>query len=267
MSSSTVMRSLFPSLETGADFLRTIARIAVSDGIRYTLFAGTAWLLGYVWLRPRWVRRKILPANPARQDVWREVRYSLRTVVIYGVVGVTTIWATQRGWTRLYLDLGARGAGWFWASIAVTIVLHDTYFYWTHRLLHHRRIFRWAHVTHHRSTNPSPWAAYAFAPAEAVVQAGIFPLAVCLYPLHPLAFLIFMLWQVGFNVLGHAGFEIYPRALMDSWLGNVLNTPTNHVMHHEFVRGNYGLYFNVWDRLMGTNHECYEARFREVTSR
>ena len=47
----------------------------------------------------------------------------------------------------------------------------------------------------------------------------------------------------------------------------VLNTPTNHIMHHETLRGNYGLYFNVWDRLMGTNHANYEARFEEVTSR
>ena len=46
-----------------------------------------------------------------------------------------------------------------------------------------------------------------------------------------------------------------------------MNTPTNHIMHHEHFRGNYGLYFNVWDRLMGTNHERYEERFREVTSR
>ena len=38
-------------------------------------------------------------------------------------------------------------------------------------------------------------------------------------------------------------------------------------MHHEKLRGNYGLYFNIWDRLMGTNHADYEARFREVTTR
>jgi lathosterol oxidase len=38
-------------------------------------------------------------------------------------------------------------------------------------------------------------------------------------------------------------------------------------MHHESMRGNYGLYFNIWDRLMGTNHKDYEQRFREVTSR
>ena len=57
------------------------------------------------------------------------------------------------------------------------------------------------------------------------------------------------------------------RGLMNSWLRRILNTPTNHIMHHEKLRGNYGLYFNIWDRLMGTNHEDYEKRFHEVTSR
>jgi Delta7-sterol 5-desaturase len=55
--------------------------------------------------------------------------------------------------------------------------------------------------------------------------------------------------------------------MMNSWFGRVMNTPTNHIMHHETMRGNYGLYFNVWDRLMGTNQAGYEDRFREVTSR
>jgi sterol desaturase/sphingolipid hydroxylase (fatty acid hydroxylase superfamily) len=54
---------------------------------------------------------------------------------------------------------------------------------------------------------------------------------------------------------------------MDSPLRFLLNTPTNHAMHHESPRGNYGLYFNVWDRLMRTNQAGYEARFRAVTAR
>ena len=54
---------------------------------------------------------------------------------------------------------------------------------------------------------------------------------------------------------------------MDSWVKYISNTPTNHIMHHEKMRGNYGLYFSFWDRVMGTNHADYEARFREVTSR
>jgi sterol desaturase/sphingolipid hydroxylase (fatty acid hydroxylase superfamily) len=247
--------------------LGMVVAIALQDGFRYFLFAGIAWLLGYVLFRKRWAARKINPEFPARRDMWRELRLSLVTLLIYGVVGAATLWAFFRGWTQLYLDLGAHSTTWFWASITLTIVLHDTYFYWTHRLMHWPRIFAWTHRGHHLSINPSPWAAYAFDPVEAFIQAGIFPLAVCLYPMHPVAFLIFMVWQITFNVIGHTGYEIWPRWLMDSWLGKFLNTPTNHVMHHEHFRGNYGIYFNVWDRLMGTNHERYEARFREVTSR
>ena len=76
-----------------------------------------------------------------------------------------------------------------------------------------------------------------------------------------------MVWQIVFNVLGHTGFEYYPKWLMRTWLGRLLNTPTNHIQHHEKFTGNYGLYFNVWDRLMGTNHKDYESRFNEVTTR
>ena len=151
--------------------------------------------------------------------------------------------------------------------MVLAIVLHDAWFYWTHRLMHHPRVFRHCHRTHHLSMNPTPWAAFAFHPVEAAVQAAIFPLAVTLMPMHPLAFGTFMAWQMFFNVLGHTGYEITPRGFMDSWLRFIINTPTNHTMHHEKMRGNFGLYFNFWDRLMRTNHDDYEQRFREVTAR
>jgi lathosterol oxidase len=75
-----------------------------------------------------------------------------------------------------------------------------------------------------------------------------------------------MTWQIAFNVLGHCGYEIFPRWFLGSGAGRFLNTPTHHAMHHEKVGANYGLYFNVWDRLLGTNHPDYERRFAKVTA-
>ena len=244
------------------------AGVSLTTALRYLFFAGLAWLLAYILFRRRWLHRKIIQKFPEGSEVRREMRDSLVTLVIFGFVGTLTVLAARAGWTQMYFRVGEYGWGWWWASIALTIVLHDAWFYWTHRLMHHPKVFRWMHRTHHLSTNPTPWAAFAFSPAEAVVQAAIFPLAVTLMPMHPLAFAMFMVWQMIFNVIGHTGYEYNHRRFIDVWfLRTFINTPTAHAMHHEKIRGNYGLYFNFWDRLMGTNHEEYESRFREVTSR
>lgn len=250
----------------GPGFFELSLRSAAMVGLRYMLFAGMAWLLCYVLFRRRWLHRKIVACLPASGQVWREIRYSALTLLVFGIVTALTLHGAARGWTQMYWKIGQHSQAWFWLSIACAILLHDTWFYWTHRAMHHPRVFRWVHRVHHLSHNPTPWAAYAFSPLEALLQAAIFPLTVVLMPMHPYAFGLFMLWQIVFNVAGHTGYEFHPRWLMKTPLRFLINTPTNHIMHHETLRGNYGLYFNFWDRLMGTNHARYEERFCEVTS-
>lgn len=261
------MKALELLLGERGSFLERSLFTSVEVGLRYFLFSGLAWVLAYGLFRDRWFHRKIIARLPLSSDVRREVAYSLLTLVIFGVVGAATFAISRAGYAQLYWRISDHGFGWFFGSVIFAILLHDAYFYWTHRLMHHPRLFPILHRVHHLSTNPSPWAAYAFAPAEAFVQAGIFPLVAWVIPIHPAAFGLVMLWQIIFNVLGHTGFEFHPGWLMNTPLRFVLNTPTNHVMHHEKMRGNYGLYFNLWDRLMGTNHPDYEARYRQVTSR
>ena len=248
-------------------FLPLTSAITVDMAVRYLAFAGLAWLLGYALFRRRWIHRKIVEGFPGRADVRREIGWSLVSAAVFGLTGAAVLAAARHGWTRLYWRIGDRGWEWFWLSIVVTIFLHDAYFYWTHRLMHLPALFNAFHRVHHLSRNPTPWASYAFSPPEALVQAGIYPLVVMVLPMHPFAFSLFMFWQILFNVLGHTGYEFHPHGLMRSPLRFFLNTPTNHIMHHEKFRGNYGLYFNLWDRLMGTNHADYESRYREVTGR
>jgi len=38
-------------------------------------------------------------------------------------------------------------------------------------------------------------------------------------------------------------------------------------MHHQYFRGNYGLYFTIWDRIMGTLNKNYDNTFEEITTR
>jgi sterol desaturase/sphingolipid hydroxylase (fatty acid hydroxylase superfamily) len=146
-------------------------------------------------------------------------------------------------------------------------LLHDTYFYWTHRAMHHKKLFRAMHLVHHKSVNPSPWAAYAFHPLEAIVEAGIFAVFLFTIPIHPLHLLVFFFAMIVYNVYGHLGYELYPAGFSKHWLGKWINTSVNHNQHHQHFKGNYGLYFTFWDRLMGTIRADYDQRFEEVTGK
>jgi sterol desaturase/sphingolipid hydroxylase (fatty acid hydroxylase superfamily) len=244
--------------------LTAIPVISLKHGFWYLLLAGLAWIMLHRLLSRTFSRRRINPEIPTRKQISREVLCSLRSLVIFGLMGGLVAYSAVSGWTWMYWRVERYGWTWLVLSIGAMILIHDTYFYWTHRLMHHPRLFRLFHRTHHLSDSPTPWAAYAFSPLEAAVQAGIAPVIVFTIPVHPLCFSIFMIWQISFNVLGHCGYELFPSWFLRTGLGRILNTPTHHAMHHETFRANFGLYFNIWDRLMGTNHAQYDQRFEDV---
>ncbi|HTL07820.1 MAG TPA: sterol desaturase family protein [Chitinophagaceae bacterium] len=237
-------------------------------GTRYFLLAALAFIVFYFLLRKRIAYKKIQPRFPRRKDYFREIAYSVCTIAIFGAVPMLLV-KNQAVviHTRYYRDIATYGWLYFFAAFPLLLIIHDTYFYWTHRLMHHKKLFRVFHLVHHHSTNPSPWAAYAFHPLEAVVEAGVFAVFLFAIPVHPLHFYIFFFFMIVYNVYGHLGYELYPRGFSRHWLGKWINTSVSHNQHHQFFKGNYGLYFTFWDRLMGTMRKDYEQQFEAVKAR
>lgn len=237
------------------------------DTGRYLVAAGALALL-LAGLTAVGVRlRRIQDRRPSRADLRREILTSLRTALLFSLIGFFVIYLGARaGLFTLYGDFSQAGWGYLLLSLAGMLVLHDAYFYWTHRLMHHPRLFRWFHHTHHLSRTPTAFAAYAFAVPEALVQAAFMPLYLLFVPMHEAGLAAFMVIMILRNVMGHAGIELHPRGWVDAaWLGWI-STTTHHDLHHAVGRYNYGLYFTWWDRWMGTEHPDYRARFRAVTS-
>lgn len=228
------------------------------DLMRYVVFAGAAAAL--LWLCARADRRRIQTRRATAEDRRREIGYSLLTALIFSFNGFFLIWVLQATGLTAFVE-GSPAWQVILGAIAL-IVAHDAWFYWMHRALHLRRFFRLAHITHHRSLTPTPWAAYAFAPAEAMVEAIFLPIFLLLVPTDGLAVMIFLMHMMARNVLGHLGHEILPRGWVDCPLTHWITTPTHHDLHHAHGRWNYGLYFTWWDRLMGTEHPHYRDRFR-----
>ena len=235
--------------------------------LRYGLFAGGAYLLFYRLKRSAWFYRKIQPKFPKQKDIYREIGYSLLTLLIFSSVGIGIFFLRKFGWTQVYTKVEEWGWSYLLFSVLLAIGWHDTYFYWTHRLMHHPKLFPYFHKVHHLSHNPTPWAAFAFHPLEAIVEAGAVAVMVFLFPMHPVAIFLFLIFMTVMNVLGHTGYEIFPPWFLKTRWGRWQNTSTHHNMHHQLGKGNYGLYFNVWDKLMQTNFKHYEATFETNASR
>jgi Delta7-sterol 5-desaturase len=236
----------------------------VSHVLRYVLLAGLTFAVFYLWRQRRLLALKIQARFPSRAEMRREFLYSLLSLAIFAGIGVVTFLMVRAGWTKLYFDIARHGWGWLAISTVLLIVAHDTYFYWTHRLMHWKPLFPLVHRIHHLSHAPTPWAAFAFHPIEAVIQAAIFPLFILVVPVHPLAALIWLFYMTVMNVLGHCGFEILPSGFTRHPLTRWHNTAVHHDLHHHAVHCNYGLYYNIWDRLLGTNHARYDEEFERV---
>ncbi len=235
---------------------------------RYFLIAGLSFLLLYLVFNKKIAHQKIQQRYPLQADYRREILYSILTMLIFtGIVfGLLFVPAVKQH-TTFYKEINKYGWLYFWLAFPLMFFMHDVYFYCTHRLMHHKKLFRIFHLLHHKSTNPSPWAAYAFHPLEALVEAGIFFIFLFTIPMHPLHIGLFFLFMIVYNIYGHTGWEMYPKNFSRHWLGRWINTSINHNQHHQYFKGNYGLYTLIWDRLFGTIRNDYEDKFEEVKGR
>ena len=244
--------------------LAIAAVIAILILLRYLFFAGTAFGVGFAVERlAPWRRLQKLPFT--RTQILREIGYSMSSVLVFmGVVGII-IAMNSAGMTQLYNDAEQYGWVWFWVQIPVILLIQDWYFYWMHRMVHKAPFYDRVHKTHHLSTNPSAFAAFAFHPLEAILEIAIFVVLIVFMPIHFIALMVAGLMSLAYNVYGHLGYEVMPRIVAQSPIGYWLNKSAYHNQHHRTYRYNYGLYTVIWDRLHGTLHPQADRLYDRAT--
>ncbi len=235
------------------------------DSARYIAGAGIVSIMLFVLFRRFSSGRKIQRHKASRHDITREITFSLLTTAVYACVALITLNLKSAGIVTIYTDWNDYSLIYGYLSLPLILVLHDAYFYWVHRLMHHRRLYKYFHLLHHRSRTPTPWAAYAFAPGEAFLMAAFLPLVTSLFPMHGVIVFVFLAIMIVRNAMGHSGIEFHPRSWVDGPF-DVFTTVTHHDLHHQRTRGNYGLYFTWWDRWMGTEFKDYKPRFRDAAT-
>ena len=247
------------------DTLLLWLNVYLFDAGRYLFGAGLVSLVLFVFFRQFSKRYKIQTKQASRADIKREITLSAQTIAVYASVALVTIQMKSAGILTVYSDWSEYPLWYGAISLPLILVLHDAYFYWVHRAIHHKTLFRKFHLAHHRSHTPTPWAAYAFAPGEAFMMTLIVPIVTFFLPMHHLVIFAFLTIMIVRNAMGHSGVEFHPRWWVDS-KADFLTSVVHHDLHHQRARGNYGLYFTWWDRWMGTEFADYKERFREAAA-
>lgn len=245
------------------ELLLKIMFIVTVTMVRYFLITFLVFFIFYKHFKKHFKKSKIQLKEAQRKDFFNEVKHSAISLLVFALLGAIVLSEPTKHFTRFYTE-NKYPEWWTGVAVFIALIIHDTYFYWMHRTVHHQKIFRFVHLVHHKSTNPSPFTAYSFHVLEAILEAMILPIVLFLIPMNIKAVVLFTLIGFFINIYGHLGFEIMPKWFRKSFLFGIVNTSVYHNMHHSKFKGNYGLYFRFWDRLMKTENPDYISTYDKI---
>ncbi|MEM6536422.1 MAG: sterol desaturase family protein [Pseudomonadota bacterium] len=242
----------------------------LDDVVEYFVYAIGFFALFWIVLDKFIIGRKLTKKRwPKRSQVFSEALFSMATQFVFLGVGVWQFTLMFPGVTRenMYRDISEYGIPYYLLTILIAFILHDAYFYWAHRMMHQPTLYKLFHKTHHESRDPTPFTTFHFHPVEAALEgAASFSISLMflVMPWHASVPAVWLTGMIIFNSIGHLGYEIYPSWWHKIPIFSTKTTGMHHYMHHQRVRGNYGLYFRFWDRLCGTEFKDYEQRYDDM---
>ena len=124
------------------------------------------------------------------------------------------------------------------------------HFYWIHRLLHWRPLYRMAHSLHHRNIDTGPWTGISMHPLEHLLYFSSI-LIHLVVPSNPLLMLFHMQVQALNPLASHSGFsDLQVRDESRLALGEF-----HHQLHHRYFNCNFGTADVPLDKWFGSFHD------------
>ena len=139
-------------------------------------------------------------------------------------------------------------------DIAVCVFANETIFYFSHRFLHNKKLFRLIHRKHHMFRQVRPVSSEYAHPLENLLNLIAMYAGLVIMGSH---FLTWAIW-VGLRIYetndGHSGYEH-------------IDSASRHAYHHQFpTKGCYGTAIGLWDWLLGTDKQWREWKAKQQTT-
>ena len=179
-----------------------IMLIALATVLHVRLWTNKSQGYQYKW-SPNWMGK-------SKKFLWND---QVRDNVFWSVVSGGTIWT---GFEVLMLWAYANGiipfidpreqTLWFVLILVLVPLWRDFHFYWAHRLLHIRILYKMAHYVHHKNIDIGPWSGLSMHPIEHLLYytCMLIHWVVASHPIH----MIMNGQHATFAaILGHGGFD------------------------------------------------------------
>lgn len=250
------------------EFLAKLISHTLDNILEYALFVIPFFVIFWILFKNKFKAIRIQETQRANTHHFKhDLKHTVVTLAIFALMDVTLLYLQSNGFTLLYNNINQYGWIYLGVSFIIILFLHDTFFYWTHRAMHHPKLYNFFHRVHHESTDPSPLTSGSFHPSEAIVENALQFILPFVMPLHFSVILAWQLFDILNNVLAHLGYELYPKGWVKFPILKYKTASTHHNMHHQLFNGNYALYFTWWDKWMGTEFKDYESRHMQIFER
>jgi sterol desaturase/sphingolipid hydroxylase (fatty acid hydroxylase superfamily) len=227
-------------------------------GLMYLRNLGLLWLTTGGWhlllyrLRVQGTKRKYDPRWPSVSSPSFLFRNQVYDNIFWSCVSGCTVWTAYEvffmwAWANKlipYVDW-AKHPVYFAVWLCVIPFWREFHFYWIHRAIHWKPLYKMVHYLHHKNVNPGPWSGLAMHPIEHILYFSVV-LIHLVVPSHPIHMLFNSQQTALTPASGHHGFE---GPLLKGKL------PTGsyfHYLHHRYFECNYGEATLPLDQMFGT---------------
>lgn len=229
--------------------------------ISYLTLLGIYFLLGKLitqWNQHLDAAKKTQSKVSTDTDIKRDIAQSVKSLFFIALIVSGGLFCQHFGFAMHPVTLTPLNSLlWFFVSMLV----FDTWFYWGHRLIHTRVLYRRIHAWHHKSVTPTVWSNNSDTLLDDLILQSYFFFAAFFLPIPGAILITHKIYDQITGMIGHAGYE-YSAGPLSRFPFPLIGV-TFHDQHHESFFYNYATHFSFWDRVMKTIHPDYDRRIQE----
>jgi sterol desaturase/sphingolipid hydroxylase (fatty acid hydroxylase superfamily) len=202
--------------------------------------------------------KKYAIPNKAPYPTDKEIYSAFEDVMVNHLLVRPLVLLVAYPFIRAQLDFTTDNLPSWWTiawQFAFCMQVDDFFFYWGHRLAHHKLLYKYIHKRHHEFKHPVAISVEWAHPLEDALVNTLPTVAGALFlRSHVVVFWLYIACKLVQSIDAHSSYDLpFPFSPWSALSCIGMDSSSAHHAHHSVNTGNYGGFFMYWDWLCGTH--------------